>query len=412
MKENTGVPRHGDSFPMGIFLAYVVFYAGQAVYNCFKLVFMDEKGFTQSQIGWVGSISTVLLILIQPLFGSLSDRSKNKGYMVALMLFLLAGSCFAVYLAMDSLVWISICIIGYTLFYMTATNLQDNYSMEYLRDSRWHFGNIRMGGTLGYVLCAAVIGFIITDELDSMFWMTAIFYIPAAAMMLFMPKVQGQRKQKQKVDYRVLLKNRPLIVMFLFKLLLDIGGMFGGYYTIFFRNELGATNSMIALLTTICALTELPIFWYAGKIERRIGVRTFMIGSTLLSITRMTLLFFVRDITLVFIVQATSGLCNATMTYCYLNYVNRAVPRSMTATAQTLVSSLNMVVTSILLSPVVGWFSDRFGACNILLPGAVIIALAVVFFIIFFPRALAWQEKHPMEEAEEENAPELAEQLK
>ena len=74
-----------DSFPVRIFMVYVIFYAGQAMYNTYLNLFLNDSGFNMSAIGLVQSAATLALVLVQPLWGVLSDKSKSKNRIISLL---------------------------------------------------------------------------------------------------------------------------------------------------------------------------------------------------------------------------------------------------------------------------------------------------------------------------------------
>ena len=41
----------GEPFPIKMFLIYVLFYAGQAMYNVYLNLFLDQNGFSKTQLG-------------------------------------------------------------------------------------------------------------------------------------------------------------------------------------------------------------------------------------------------------------------------------------------------------------------------------------------------------------------------
>ena len=48
----------GEPFPIKMFLIYVLFYAGQAMYNVYLNLFLDQNGFSKTQLGLLSSVST------------------------------------------------------------------------------------------------------------------------------------------------------------------------------------------------------------------------------------------------------------------------------------------------------------------------------------------------------------------
>lgn len=91
----------------------------------------------------MSSVATLVLVLIQPLWGVISDKSKNKNRIAGLLIVLCGISGLAVYL-MKELWWIALCTMSVAVFFSPAITLQDNCTLEMTEGTRWNFGNIRL----------------------------------------------------------------------------------------------------------------------------------------------------------------------------------------------------------------------------------------------------------------------------
>ncbi|MCI5924804.1 MAG: MFS transporter [Oscillospiraceae bacterium] len=393
MKQNKTADK--TPFPVYLFLTYFIFYCGHAVYNTYGTVFLSQNGFSQSVIGIMSSVATLVLVLIQPLWGVISDKSKNKNRIAGLLIVLCGISGLAVYL-MKELWWIALCTMSVAVFFSPAITLQDNCTLEMTEGTRWNFGNIRLGGTLGYLACAAVMGLIIRDY-SQIYWWIALFFIPAGLMLMCMRRhVGGHRHKEEKVHYRVLLQNRPLVWLIVFNIIYFIANTFSRYYTVYYSATLGATPFMLSMTTMVSGLAEIPFFWYAGKIQKKLGIERYLIMAALSLIVKHILLCFVTNPWLVILVHALNGCGFSTFNFCILNYINENVPKSMRATSQSLNSILSTVFASILFAPVAGVCADFLGSGGTLLVGAVIMLGGIILFKCTFSRSIRKQSQTDM----------------
>ena len=393
MKQNKTADK--TPFPVYLFLTYFIFYCGHAVYNTYGTVFLSQNGFSQSVIGIMSSVATLVLVLIQPLWGVISDKSKNKNRIAGLLIVLCGISGLAVYL-MKELWWIALCTMSVAVFFSPAITLQDNCTLEMTEGTRWNFGNIRLGGTLGYLACAAVMGLIIRDY-SQIYWWIALFFIPAGLMLMCMRRhVGGHRHKEEKVHYRVLLQNRPLVWLIVFNIIYFIANTFSRYYTVYYSATLGATPFMLSMTTMVNGLAEIPFFWYAGKIQKKLGIERYLIMAALSLIVKHILLCFVTNPWLVILVHALNGCGFSTFNFCILNYINENVPKSMRATSQSLNSILSTVFASILFAPVAGVCADFLGSGGTLLVGAVIMLGGIILFKCTFSRSIRKQSQTDM----------------
>ena len=67
-----------QKFPINLFLPYLGFYSAQAIFGTYLNLYLNDVGFSKTQMGMFTSLSTLLVLIVQPLWGYVSDRSKTK----------------------------------------------------------------------------------------------------------------------------------------------------------------------------------------------------------------------------------------------------------------------------------------------------------------------------------------------
>lgn len=391
----------GNNFPVYIFLIYVIFYSGHAFYNTYNTLFLYEKGLTQDQIGMVSSIFTAILMFAKPLWGVFSDRCKNKARVIGCLLITTAITCLAFYIS-ASAYWLALCVIMYQFFFQPTITLQESYTLELLDRSHWDYGSIRIGGTIGYVVCAALTGILVGNDYGRIYWMMAIVYLISGVMQLFTKPIPGHQKKKQKVNYLKALAHPPLLCIIGFHLLSALGGAFGSYYTIYFRYTLNAPTELLGILTTLSALSEIPFFWYAGRIERKLGTAGFLSLAVVTSAVRMFTLSFITNPYLVPFMQLFNGLATVSNTYCLIKYINDTVPAEVRTTAQMANAIITTFFSTVICAPIVGILDQMVGTPLLMRIGAGISLTSVVLFLLIFPRIVKWTNaRNPQPAAEE-----------
>lgn len=385
-----------EPFPFKMFLIYVLFYAGQAMYNVYLNLFLNQNGFSNTQLGLLSSVSTVVLVLVQPLWGVLSDKSKSKNQIVGMLLLISAIVGLAFYASKTAL-WLSLCVLLFNVFFNPAVTLQDNYTLEMLEGGRWDFGQLRLGGTLGYAACAALIGFVVETNYRQIFWMMGIFFIITGVLYFTLPRVSGHREKKQKVKYSLLLKDRRLVCMFVFNIVYTLGtAFFYQFYSIHYSNELGASSVMVGLLSTFGALSEIPFFWFAGRLQKRFGTKALMLFAGASAAARWLLLSMLTNTSVILVVNMLSGCGFVGFSYSLIRYINDNVPKSMRATAQSLNGILGTFFSRIIFTPISGILADHFSISTVLLGNGLLMVAAVLLFAFTFSKAEAYQKAHPV----------------
>ena len=87
-----------QKFPINLFLPYLGFYSAQAIFGTYLNLYLNDVGFSKTQMGMFTSLSTLLVLIVQPLWGYVSDRSKTKNRILNLLLIAGATTILGFYL--------------------------------------------------------------------------------------------------------------------------------------------------------------------------------------------------------------------------------------------------------------------------------------------------------------------------
>ena len=297
-----------EVFPICLFSLYVLFYSGQSIYNTYLNLYLSSEGLSDSQIGFIISVSTLFILLAQLFWGWVSDRVKVKNRILELLY--LATAVISLLFYVGSSFWFLLAAVTFfSIFFNPIIPLQDNYALEYLEKSRWDYGQIRMGGTLGYSVTVLLIGFLLHDDYRIIFLMVAICMALCRMLCFAMPKVSGGKPPNGKhTSWKKLLKNKTLLGLILFNMMFSIGlNFYHNFYPIYYT-KIGGNSSMIGAMMFLSAMSEVPMLLIIRKLEDRIGIRSALILAGVATTLRWILLAFVKDSYIVIAVNLLQGL--------------------------------------------------------------------------------------------------------
>lgn len=368
-----------DSFPFHLFLLYILFFSGQAIYNTYLNLYLHDVGLTESQIGITVSLSTAFILITQIFWGMLSDRTKSKNKILRLLYICTALSGLTFYLG-TSFMYLVVIITMFSVFFSPIVPLQDNYTLEFLEDKRWDYGQIRMGGTIGYCITVLFIGMMLKDNYRNIFLLVAFAMTGCAVLTGFLVPVQGHRNKQKKVSYRSLLRNKLLVGLILFNLAFSLGtNFFYSFYPIYFTS-LGADSSMIGLMMFASAISEVPMLIFIRRIVDRLGVNKTLLFAGLVTTLRWFLLSFLRHPALIIATNLLHGVGYTCFSYCIITYIARTVPKDMRATSQTLNAVIGSVVSRVLFGYLGGIASELVGTNRIMLLSGVVMGMSTIVF--------------------------------
>ncbi|MDD3867149.1 MAG: MFS transporter [Eubacteriales bacterium] len=378
-------------FPAQLFILYAVLYAVQAVYGGYLNLYLSDIGFSKTQIGLIVSLSTAVLLLFQPLWGMISDRSRSKNTMLKV---LYAASAVAALLFYTTTVYWQLLgiIILFSMFYFPIIPLQDNHGLEYLEDKRWDFGKVRMGGTLGYAVAVIITGLLLKDDYSKIFIAISVLLLLCLIAVFLIPSVPGhhtERQTRRGLPLRDIFKNPLMICLMVFFIVFALGfNLYYSFYPIHF-SSVGGTSRQIGTMLFVSAISEIPFLLTARYWLRRFGIEKVLIASGLISSLRWLLLFFLEAPVLIILVNCLHGLGYVTVNFSIISFINTNLPRQLRATGQTICAVLVMFFSRVIFGYIGGIASDFFGVSQMMLFSAVITIIITFVFMIWF----SWLKK-------------------
>jgi len=385
----------GKRFPARIFLLYFLFYSGQSIYNTYLNLYLTKQGFTKTMIGSVLSISTAFLLLAQLFWGVASDRTKSKNTIIKVLFAGCAAVALLFYVSSDYLYLLFI-ITLFSIFFSPVIPLNDNLTLELLEDTEWDFGQIRMGGTIGYAVTVFAVGFILKDEYSPIFWMTSLMMILCFITVLGLPNIKRDKTKKGKAPFMEIFKNKTMIGLVVFNIVSSFGtNIYQSYYPIYFTS-IGGTSSQIGTMMFVSALSEIPFFLGARRTVQKFGVEKIIISTGIVTGIRWLLLYFVSNPTLIIVTSLLHGVSFAGSNYCMTTFINKTVPSDLRATSHSVFAFIGTFFSRIVFGYLGGLAGDLFGINNMMLVSSIVSFVGVILFLALsknaFLRPCLWNQ--------------------
>lgn len=372
-----------EKFPVLLFSVYVAYFAGQAVQNAYQSLFLIQNGFSPSQIGTVTVVTTVVILLMQTVFGCVSDRSQVKNRMI---LFLYVGSfvtALVLFAATDA--WII--LVGLALFggfFSPLVPLTDDVSTALVgKNAKYDYGTVRMGGTIGYAVMMLISGYLLNDNYRVIFMVIATTLIIGFFLFLGLPKVSGKEKSRKEENvWRAILGNKVFLFLIFFNLLISAGEtLYSSYYPIYYLT-IGGNSRMIGIMQFVCAISEVPCLFVIGRIVRKIGIGKTLTISAAAACLRWLLLYLTANPVASIWIGLLHGLTFASVNYCLVNYISFHMKAGVQASSQVFKSTVSMVFSRAVFGYIGGILYEACGPRSLLLLSACIVGLAAV--MMFF----------------------------
>lgn len=262
-----------------------IYFAIGALYSLLAL-YLEQIGFTGTQIGLVMSTGSFMLIFSQPFWGIICDKTQKT---VGVLKFSLLGAgLLALFLPFIRGFVLFLVLYSLVHFFQGANApISDTLGIKAANKLGLTFGNFRQYGAIGFAIAV----FTVSNLSEWMgLWIIFPFYCLAylAAALLF------RQKEEPVEELRVALIPglKKLIVLPRFRLILiSTFFVFGpvvannNYYSLLFEH-VGGSLAGIGLAFLLFSGSEAPVMKVSGKIIRRMGLENTMIFAAALSALR------------------------------------------------------------------------------------------------------------------------------
>ncbi|WP_410511981.1 MFS transporter [Paenibacillus sp. BR2-3] len=347
-----------------------------------------DNGLDSGQIGMLMAIGTLIAIVIQPIWGIISDR-YNWTRMV-LILSVAVPALLAVFYRSEYFIVLMLVFTLSTIFSSTQAPIADSYAIAAARKAGSTYGSIRLMLSIGAALGAYAGGIYVSAFSVSTIWMPFLFFnLLAVIIALTLPK-QAEENHMMSQSFaqgvRQLIKNRVFLAFLGGSFLVNqTMTAFGTYFVLAFQSVGGSTQyAGIALF--IASITNVPSMLLASKVIKKLGrERTLLIGA-LIYVLRWGIQVAFPYPSVMIGVQVLHGLSFGLFYISAVEYVSQITSADMQATGQSI---FNMVFSGFagILGNLLNGFLLNQGGVNAMNLSCVLSSAAGAILLVYVARS-------------------------
>jgi len=346
----------------------------------------------------LAGITPLITLVSLPLLTGLADRTNQHKLFLSLSLWVVvSGQIIFPYIKTFNLLFGV--VILFSIFFSTIMPLSNSATLFMLGDRKDLYGRVRLGGTIGFGLVAALAGSLVENYgLKIAFWSAAgLFFI---AFLISQKLVQGQAEnQKSKDKGRVgeLLKNPHFLLFLLIGLSGGISFATLNTYLFPYMKALDAGESLMGLALTIGTISEIPVLFFANRFITRFKTFAVLIFSLGMTGLRFLLLGLAVNPAFVLMVQLLNGFNFPLLYVAGVTYADEQAPTGFHATAQGLFNASMGGIGAAIGGFVGGLLFERLGPKGMYLVFFAFVALVLGFVSLI--RRILPPEKHDIQPA-------------
>ncbi len=372
--------------PWRLKLFYLCYLMGNGVFVPYLALYYHAIHLLGAQIGLLASLSPVASVVLQPLWGVLSDRYRLRRQLLTACL--LCGAVLApVVVLAPSFGLLLPLILALAIATSPISPLADATTLEWLRQHGGSYGSVRVYGSFGFLLTSLVVGSLYSGT--RIFWLFSLYgtFLFLAFLVSFTVPRQEDTVQITGTNEGVgtLLRNRAMLV---FLLLVFVGySTYAAYNTFLalYLKGLGANTTAVGLAWGLGTLSELPVMALAGRAIARLGVKTLLLIGFGAACVRWIAYGLLHDYRLAVLVSALHGLSFAAYYVAGVTYVDTHVPARLRATGQTMFNAATFGLGTFVGANLFGTLYDRIQAHAMFLVAGAICLLAVIGIAVLVP---------------------------
>jgi PPP family 3-phenylpropionic acid transporter len=348
---------------------YFAFMGGWGFILPFINLFYVSLGLSGAQIGTVGSVSSIVGLVVSPILVSeIKKRPQARGILQAS---LILGALFYFLLGQQTVFPLILVIVFFqSLVGAGIIPASDAMAVHVSEEAGTGYGSVRVWASVGWILTVPASGWLIQRfGFEAGFLGVSLMWLTGALVTLLIqpryfvsPRLAGQPSSSLRTAFQKIARDRTLrgyAIALIFMGFLNYGVL---QFENVFLSELGASKLLISFAGILSAIVELPFMVYADRYVRRVGPHRVMLFA-------IGMLFFQRAVVLLFpaiaaimIVRFIGGVSFSFMTIASVFLISSRTDPSETGTVLAIYTVTLAGLVSVLAAPVSGVIFDAVGA--------------------------------------------------
>jgi MFS family permease len=317
---------------------YIMIYGALACIYPFLVYYFQEKELSYMEMGIIFSIISITGVIVQPIWGFITDKYSNKRTIIIITMMLSAVAVYSLIVA-NGFYTIILSVILLMSFLSPVTPITDAYSYEIIEQyPKLEYGKIRLMGSFGYAVAALFMGYAVKIYgMNSSYFTYSILMLLGALLLLSIDyRGKGTRKNISFNDVVNLTRDKRFVLLIVSVILTNIGAGSNSSYIPVLIEKTGGDVAQLGIVFFVIAISELPAFYFGGRLLCKNGELNLYIVGMALFVLRYFLDSICDDYVPVLMIQLLQGVTYTFYLMTSLQYLNKITPVTMRTSAITM----------------------------------------------------------------------------
>lgn len=383
------------------YMASQIFYFGAfAAMMGYASVYLLYKGFSNSTIGIILSLCSILAVFMQPALASFADNHKNIEIRKIINTIVAIAIILSVALLVIPTNQTLIFILIVAIFSLETTIMPLINTLAFIFEKygiQINFGIARGLGSVAYALTSMALGYIVEwfspDLLPIcyvvfnalLFIVVHLFVLPKNAQIV---NADEESETEAEVQENVSLlkfagKYKKFIVFLLGFVLVYFAHTIINNFFIQIITNVGGNSSDMGNAVFLAAMLELPTMAYFTKLSQKVNCGTLIKASIVLFLAKHAITYLATNMVMIYIAQVLQMGAYALFIPASVYYVNCKVDNKDIVKGQSFVTT-SMTMSGVFANIIGGILLDAVGVSEVLLIGVILslIGAVIVLFTI------------------------------
>lgn len=274
---------------------YFVYYFFVGAFVPYWGLYLQSEQFSAADIGILMSLFQISRIFAPNFWGWLADHTGKRAQWIKLTAFLGLCGFTAVFWA-HSFLWLFFVMAALSLFTSSTLPLAESLTLAHLATTNGHYSRIRMWGSLGFIVAAFVLGFMIDIAgIQSLLWFLLLVQMTLFLLSYTLPDPQITPHEHDHFSIWQVVKQPNVIALLVgCSLMVTAHGVLYNFYSIYL-SEHGYSKSVIGLLWSVGVVCEIGIFMLMPKLMARFSLKAILQISLVLAVIRFSMIGLAAD---------------------------------------------------------------------------------------------------------------------
>ena len=379
------------------------YWAAYCVFYNYAAVFMEDKGFSSTEIGFIFAIGNIFAVLIQPVVASMIDRSKTltlRKAITILVAIMVAGSVGMYYF--QSVKWIvSVLFVVIAMMLQTMQPLASSLALECENyGNKIMFGLARGCGSWSFAIVSLMIGAYLTSHSVRNLPLVylGIFLFGLIAVYTFRyPDLRAKIKGEDKSTYLDADSNSDTDMqsgigafihrypkfcrMLIGVVLLYFNHVIINNYLIYIIQNIHGNSSHMGMAMAVAAFCELPAMAMFGKLRKKFSIKGLLIFASVMFSVKHIILLLTQSLTVMIAAHSLQMLGFAIFIPGSIYYVDTLMKKGDAVKGQAYVT-MAITTANIFASFFGGMLISHFGVFYMMLIGTIISLIGGIVVIL------------------------------